>query len=50
MDIARPDLAKKKRRKMTLYVGIGVVAVGAVQGTGEKWLCKPLALKIAQIT
>ena len=27
MDIARPDLAKKKRRKMTLYVGIGVVAV-----------------------
>ncbi len=27
MDIARPDLAKKKRRKMTLYVGIGVAAM-----------------------
>lgn len=27
MDIARPDLAKKKRRKMTLYVGIGVAVV-----------------------
>ncbi|MBP8961481.1 MAG: efflux RND transporter periplasmic adaptor subunit [Opitutaceae bacterium] len=27
MDIARPDLAKKKRRKMTLYVGIGVLVL-----------------------